>query len=140
MHMTAASWTSIPQSVIANCFRKAGFTHASVSSITTVRNPPRQAQILIYLMSVFLWMMKHCLEIQELKNCVNRQNRQDNKVEMMTDTEVKVAHSQAYENSVAFQSNVPEHVMHSIFHFDHFLLMQGNATKRQTTIKDFFRG
>ncbi|KAJ8888646.1 hypothetical protein PR048_008138 [Dryococelus australis] len=34
MHMTAASWTSMPQSVIANCFRKAGFTHASVSSRT----------------------------------------------------------------------------------------------------------
>ncbi|KAJ8891655.1 hypothetical protein PR048_004183 [Dryococelus australis] len=35
MYMTAASWTSMPQSVIANCFRKTGFTHASVSFTTT---------------------------------------------------------------------------------------------------------
>ncbi|KAJ8886755.1 hypothetical protein PR048_012967 [Dryococelus australis] len=85
----------------------------------------------------------HLSTIEGLYKSTEPSEQESEDYDKEEDTEVKVTNSQAYEfldilrNFVASQSNVPEHVIQSIFHLDYLLLMQ--ATKRQTTINDFFR-
>lgn len=170
LHMTAASWASMPQSVIANCFRKAGFKHAAESATTsesatsgvasTGDEPDKllladewvALQEKMNFTSTFEEYASvddaavpcHALTVEEM--CAPTESlEQESEDDEDEEPPVKVTCAQAHEsldilkNFIAAQSDIPEYVMQSLFHLDHFLVKSGNTQLKQSTIQDFFK-